>query len=233
MKGWYEDHDLYHRIGYLITSGTSLHKIFALSKDKKKSEFNESLDELIKKSVAISGNYAELSYEKSLDYKRISTLLLLFNIESVRRSDGHAQRFPFDQFKHHKGSNVTWSLEHIHAQQSEGMKTQDVWKKWLELHIPSVESIGGEHSELIDEMQGAINADKLERTVFESIQQKVLGLLSVSGNTEYMHSIANLALLNTADNAALNNSTFDVKRNDIIQMDKKDSIFLSVLRWYF
>ena len=107
------------------------------------------------------------------------------------------------------------------AQQSEGMKTQDVWKKWLELHIPSVESIGGEHSELIDEMQGAINADKLERTVFESIQQKVLGLLSVSGNTEYMHSIANLALLNTADNAALNNSTFDVKRNDIIQMDKK------------
>lgn len=220
-KGWYEDHDLYHRIGYLITSGTSLHKIFALSKDKKKSEFNESLDELIKKSVAISGNYAELSYEKSLDYKRISTLLLLFNIESVRRSDGHAQRFPFDQFKHHKGSNVTWSLEHIHAQQSEGMKTQDVWKKWLELHIPSVESIGGEHSELIDEMQGAINADKLERTVFESIQQKVLGLLSVSGNTEYMHSIANLALLNTADNAALNNSTFDVKRNDIIQMDKK------------
>lgn len=117
LKGWYEDHDLYHRIGYLITSGTSLHKIFALSKDKKKSEFNESLDELIKKSVAISGNYAELSYEKSLDYKRISTLLLLFNIESVRRSDGHAQRFPFDQFKHHKGSNVTWSLEHIHAQE--------------------------------------------------------------------------------------------------------------------
>ena len=40
----------------------------------------------------------------------------------------------------------------------------------------AVESIGGEHSELIDEMQGAINADKLERTVFESIQQKVLGL---------------------------------------------------------
>lgn len=109
LKGWYEDHDLYHRIGYLITSGTSLHKIFALSKDKKKSEFNESLDELIKKSVAISGNYAELSYEKSLDYKRISTLLLLFNIESVRRSDGHAQRFPFDQFKHHKSwTDLLW-----------------------------------------------------------------------------------------------------------------------------
>ena len=221
LKGWYEDHDLYHKIGYLITSGTSLHKIFELSKDKKKDELKKVLDELIKKSVEISGNYAELSYEKPLDYRRISTLLLLFNVESVRKSDGYAQRFPFDQFKHHKGSNVAWSLEHIHAQQSEGMKTQDVWKKWLELHIPSVKSIDGDHSELIEEMQSAINMDKLERTVFENIQQKVLGLLSVSGNTEYMHSIANLALLNTADNAALNNSTFDVKRNDIIRMDKK------------
>lgn len=27
-------------------------------------------------------------------------------------------------------------------------------------------------------------------------------------------------MLNTADNAALNNSTFDVKRNEIIKMDK-------------
>ena len=29
-----------------------------------------------------------------------------------------------------------------------------------------------------------------------------------------------MALLNTSDNAALNNSTFDVKRNIIIEMDK-------------
>ena len=146
LKGWYEDHDLYHKIGYLIASGTSLHKIFALSKNKKKDEFNTSLDELIKKSVAISGNYSELSYEKPLDYKRISTLLLLFNVESVRKTDGHAQRFPFDKFKRNKGNNVTWSLEHIHAQQSEGMKTQEVWKKWLELHLPLPNTVAGKTS---------------------------------------------------------------------------------------
>lgn len=221
LKGWYEDHDLYHKIGYLIASGTSLHKVFALSKNKKKDEFNTALDELIKKSVAISGNYSELSYEKPLDHKRISTLLLLFNVESVRKTDGHAQRFPFDKFKRNKGNNVTWSLEHIHAQQSEGMKTQEVWKKWLELHLPSIQNLNGDHSDLLNEMQNAIDMPKLERSGFETIQQKVLNLLSVSGNTEYMHSIANLALLNTADNAALNNSTFDVKRNAIIEMDKR------------
>ena len=221
LKGWYEDHDLYHKIGYLIASGTSLYKIFDLSKGKKKDEFNTFLDELIKNSVAISGNYSELSYEKPYDYKRISTLLLLFNVESVRKTDGHAQRFPFDKFKRNKNANVTWSLEHIHAQQSEGMKTQEVWKKWLELHIPSIKNLKGGYVDLINEMQNAIDMPKLERSGFEAVPQKVLNLLSVSGNTEYMHSIANLALLNTADNAALNNSTFDVKRNAIIEMDKR------------
>lgn len=65
--------------------------------------------------------------------------------------------------------------------------------------------------------------DKLERQEFDAIQQRVVDLLSVKGNTEYLHSIANMALLSSTDNAALNNSTFDVKRNEIIKMDKKFS----------
>ena len=48
----------------------------------------------------------------------------------------------------------------------------------------------------------------------------VVVLLSVDGINVFLHSISNLALLNTSDNAALNNSTFDVKRNAIIEMDK-------------
>ena len=53
------------------------------------------------------------------------------------------------------------------------------------------------------------------------LQNEAVASLSVQGNTEYLHSIANLALLNTGDNAALNNSTFDVKRNRIIELDKR------------
>lgn len=116
---------------------------------------------------------------------------------------------------------MTWSLEHIHAQQSEGMRTQEVWKEWLERHIPSIEVVGQNQKELIAEMQAAVDKEKLERSEFDALQQKVIEILSVSGNTEYLHSIANLALLNTADNAALNNSTFDVKRNVIVDMDKR------------
>ncbi len=222
LKDWFENHELYHKIGYLIASNTmTLYQIFKMSENQTKDSFNAMLNGFIKKSIAFSGNYSELSYEKPLEYKRISTLLLLFNVESVRQNGEHTQWFPFDKFKYSKGSKVSWSLEHIHAQQSEGMRTQEVWKEWLLLHIPSVKAVGAGQDELVQEMQDAADKVKLERTEFEAIQQKVLALLSVSGNTEYLHSIANLALLNTADNAALNNSTFDVKRNVIVDMDKK------------
>ena len=141
-------------------------------------------------------------------------------MESVRQNGACTQWFPFDKFKYEKGRKVAWSLEHIHAQQSEGMRTQDAWKKWLELHTSSIEALDGDHVGLLSEMAAAIQKERLERNEFESLQQKVVELLSVDGNNVFLHSISNLALLNTSDNAALNNSTFDVKRNAIIEMDK-------------
>lgn len=221
LKDWHGNHQLYHKIGYLIASGTlTLQKIFDISRDKTKDDFRNSLDDFIRDSIRIKGNYSDLSYEKTQDRRKITTLLLLFNVESVRRNGEHSQWFPFDKYKFGRDGNVTWSLEHIHAQQSEGLRTQEMWKKWLELHIPSVKSVSDTPDELIGLMKSAIAKEKLERQEFDAIQQKVVELLSVKGNTEYLHSIANMALLSTADNAALNNSTFDVKRNEIIKMDK-------------
>ena len=221
LKDWHSNHELYHKIGYLIASDTlSLQQIFNLSKDKTKEDFRSCLNTYICDSIRIKGNYSDLSYEKTLDQKKIATLLLLFNVESVRRNGEHTQWFPFDKHKFCKGGKFTWSLEHIHAQQSEGLRTQEMWKEWLSLHIPSVKTIVEDSDELIAIMEAAIAKDKLEGTEFNAIQQRVVDLLSVKGNVEYMHSIANLALLRSTDNAALNNSTFDVKRNEIIKMDK-------------
>lgn len=222
LKDWYENHELYHKIGYLIASGMmTLQEIFDIAENKTKDEFKGCLDDYIKKSIEISGNYSELSYEKPLDQKKITTLLLLFNVESVRRNGEHTQWFPFDKYKFGRNGRVVWSLEHIHAQQSEGMRTQEMWKEWIKLHIPSVLAVSSQQETLIESMRTAMNKEKLERSEFDAIQQKVIDLLSVKGNTEYLHSIANLALLNSNDNAALSNSTFDVKRNAVVEMDKR------------
>lgn len=222
LKSWHENHALYHKIGYLIASNSkTLQQVFTISKDKKKDEFQAALNVFIKESIAISGNYIDLSYEKPLEYKNINTLLLLFNVESVRQNGERTQWFPFDKFKYNKDNKISWSLEHIHAQQSKGMKTEEAWKKWLDLHIPSVKALSNGHDTLLDEMEHAVNKTKLTHGEFETIYQKVLLILSENGNTVALHSIDNLALLSTSANAALNNATFAVKRNEIIKMDKE------------
>lgn len=221
LKDWHENHELYHKIGYLIASySMSLQELYALSEGLTKHGFRSGLDDCIRKSISIQGNYADLSYDKPLDYKKISTLLLLFNVESVRQNGDQTQWFPFDHFKYERGRKISWSLEHIHAQQSEGLRTQEMWKEWLDLHVRSVQSVSGD-TDLIDAMNAAIENPRLERIEFDELQRRVFEVLSEKGNVEYIHSIGNLALLKSDDNAALNNSAFDVKRNMIISMDRE------------
>lgn len=220
LKDWYHEHDLYHKIGYLIASNSkSLQEIYNESLNKKKSEFIASLDIFIKESINIKNNYGELSYQNSTDQKKIQKLLLLFNVESVRQQDEFSQWFAFDKFK--GNGSITWSLEHIHAQNSDGLKTEEQWREWLSLHLKSINVIGG-HQDLADRIIAMLMPGvKIQRENFEPLQAEIIALLSSEGDVEYKHSISNLALLNTRDNAALNNSTFDVKRNEIILMDMK------------
>ena len=218
LKDWFENHELYHKIGYIIASKElTLSEVYNLSLNKTKAEFIAALDASIRNSM--EGVHSELTYENAADQKKIKKLLLLFNVESVRQNGEHSQWFPFDKFKFSNDGRVAWSLEHIHAQQSEGLKDKKAWKEWLRLHIPSVEAVDSKQESLIEEMESAFNKSNLQRKDFEKIQQKVVQVLSVKGNTEYIHSISNLSLLRASDNAALNNSAFDVKRNVIIKMD--------------
>ena len=214
LKDWYEEPELYHKIGYLIASGSkTLQEIYETSHGKTKSEFKKLLDEDIKSSIKFDKSYSELTYGNN--YKNITSLLLLFNVLSVLTRE---QRFDFEQFK-----NNNWSLEHIHAQQSKNLRTQAAWKSWLELHIPSVQSVDkNKNLDLINAMQAAINNPKLDGSEFENLHSQVIAVLSAEGinSEEDLDSISNLALLKFENNAALNNSTFDVKRNKIIELDK-------------
>lgn len=220
LKEWFGSHELYHKIGYLIASRTkSLLDIYEASKGITKKDFLKLLDSFIRDSIDIEKNYGELSYNRPNECIQISRLLLLFNVESVRRNGKGTQWFPFDKFKFVGRDKVVWSLEHIHAQQSEGMKTEEEWRKWLELHLESIQAVGG-YEELTEKMKNTLNKKKIDGGEFKKLQQEVFEKMSAQGNAEYLHSISNLALLNSSNNAALSNSIFAVKRNKIIEMDK-------------
>lgn len=230
LKDWYKNHKLYHLIGYLIATGKSIKEIYELSLNKTKTAFVNALKEMIKKTVYIKDrNYGELSYENTTDYNAISKLLLLFNVLSTENNGEQSEWFAFDKFK-----SSNWSLEHIHAQQSQGMKTEAQWKEWVRLHIPSVKLLNKDDLELNDLMENSIKDDHtLKAEEFQDIRERAEKILSEDMNVGYLHSISNLALLKKEDNSALNNSTFDVKRNEIVEMDKRGQFIPFCTRMVF
>lgn len=230
LKDWYKNHELYHLIGYLIATGKSIKEIYELSLNKTKTAFINALKEMIKKTVDIKDrNYGELSYENTTDYNAISKLLLLFNVLSTENNGEQSEWFAFDKFK-----SSNWSLEHIHAQQSRGMKTEAQWKEWVRLHIPSVKLLNKDDLELNELMENSIKDDHtLKAEEFQDIRERAEKILSEDMNVGYLHSISNLALLKKEDNSALNNSTFDVKRNEIVEMDKRGQFIPFCTRMVF
>lgn len=224
LKGWYKDNVYYHKIGYLIASGSlTMADLFDEARGKCKSEFNKRLDELIAESITWCTNdkdsYWDLDYHK--DYNRICRILLLFNVLSTL-GNGSQQRFLFNKY-----NNEEWSIEHIHAQNSEGLKTVELQLEWLQLHLPSLKAIHRDEpdNELIKTVEQAIDSIRhngsLVRSDFNDIFRRVVSDMSETTDTDYINTLPNLALLSCGHNTCLSNSTFDVKRNLIINMDKR------------
>ena len=239
LKEWYHSFDLFHHIGFLVATGTSVKSLLdiAMSTDNpiKKSEFKlRVLDMIREKMVFTVGDkdfgeeidYAELNYEDHSKF--IQYVLLLFNIETIRQKGDENVRFPFYRYK----NEGTWSLEHIHAQNSESLKTNQEWKEWLEIHKKSLEGLEvysddkKQIEEVIDKMNTVITHINEKgykgsiRDEFNAVAPAVINILSDGDDKSQMHTLSNMALLTVGENAALSNSTFDVKRMKIIAMDK-------------
>ena len=239
LKEWYHSFDLFHHIGFLVATGTSVKSLLdiAMSTDNpiKKSDFKlRVLDMIREKMVFTVGDkdfgeeidYAELNYEDHSKF--IQYVLLLFNIETIRQKGDENVCFPFYRYK----NEGTWSLEHIHAQNSESLKTNQEWKEWLEIHKKSLEGLEvysddkKQIEEVIDKMNTVIthiNENGYKGSIrdeFNAVAPAVINILSDGDDKSQMHTLSNMALLTVGENAALNNSTFDVKRMKIIAMDK-------------
>lgn len=240
---WYNDFDLYHQLGYLVAIGKDIKELLDIAMSEEvpisKTAFREKILDMIRDSVRFvkkNGNeeekidYADLNYEQHSDLLHI--LLLLFNVETIRQKGDEENRFSFNRYK----NEGTWSLEHIHAQNSDSLKTNQEWQEWLQLHKRSLKSLMEDYNEepnLTESIKDAI--DKIDnvlahiaeqnykgsiRDEFSAVSQNIVGILSDGDDQYQMHSLSNMALLTVGENAALNNSTFDVKRVRIIDMDR-------------
>ncbi len=243
LKEWYDDFDLFHHIGFLVATGTSIMNLLDMAQNKdnpiRKSDFRAKVLEMIREKMifkttengaVVDINYADLSYEFHPQF--IRDVLLLFNVETIRQRGDQNSRFPFDRYK----NEGTWSLEHIHAQNSDSLTTAREWRDWLILHKKSLSNLA--HFIEKEDVQSQTIADTMAdidilvshidnpsyqgalRNEFLAIAPKIIKLLSDGNDMSQMHSLANMALLTIGENAALSNATFDVKRSRILEMDR-------------
>lgn len=245
LRSWYDDSDLYHKIGYLVLNEVPLAKLFDPALDMTRSEFEAWLNDQIVDTVRPTrAQLDDLNYD---DHPHSCTRVLeLANVETVRLRNKALGRGSFDadsldglSFERYSFAahvRQTWSLEHIHAQATVGLDEVRQWTKWLEFHreallaLPDVNK--PKRADLVARIDAAlptINKDKffkLEPEIFELFTDH-------DADVDGVHALSNLALLSGRDNSALNNSTFAVKRRAILELDRLGSFIPPATRNVF
>lgn len=222
ILGWYRNPSTYHKIGYLVAVGRYLLDIARECRGRSKTEFDAVLDGMIRDSLRLSPSaLRELSYEQAQHRDKCERILLLFNVETTRRRQS-GERY---SFRHHHRSK--WSLEHIHAQNADALTTAEQWAEWLRLHLEALTDSPFGDASTRNTLLARIQRAELDlsRPVFQAIAREVTAFFAAGeaeGGAEYsLHSISNLALLSSGDNAALSNSVFEVKRRQLLQLDRE------------
>ncbi len=238
LHDWYEDRSLYHKIGYLITQddkGNLLSELFKSTREKGHNELNSYIDERIRESIKPqrdSENKRLNDLRYGVDNKMIERVLTLFNVLTMDQMEDSTQRY---SFFHHKNVNGGWSLEHIHAQHSDGLNTAEQWETWVRLHRKSLlryrdyvktQNVNPDADEsasidkLLERMDEFLQGKNVTSMEFTGISSKFFETISPQrSNTseDLRDEMANMALLGKDDNSMLNNSIFDVKRELIIK----------------
>lgn len=217
LQDWYADSDLFNSIGYLLhiknkdNSVAEVEQLLNKCEGCTKGEFRSYLNNELRKMFQ-SVSLERLDYEN--DRRRIESLLLLCNVETVRRSGG---RFPFHSI------SGTWSVEHIHARHSETLKGEAL-ADWLRWHSEFIQRKQQDKSTYSAEIDSIVEQITLTSKIEEDRFQKLIVFLesdSQSPSRSHIHPLQNLTLISCSQNSALSNSVFSVKRTKILDMHKR------------
>lgn len=225
LAGWYEEPETFHKIGYLTACGVPFGNVLALAEGATRSRFIESLNETIASGSRVGlgltpSGLHDLAYGE--DDIKIRRALLLMNVETVRNLTGSTERFSF-----HTYATRSWSLEHIHAQNSDGLNTVEQWAEWLRQHrdalsgMPNLDADDVEN--LSDRIDAALPSLTLEK--FQALEAELRAIYAPPGldSAPDEHALSNLALLEKTDNSTLNNWVFEAKRQLVLDLDRNGS----------
>lgn len=234
LMAWFKDSYYYHKIGFLTAEfGESvLTELLLESSSCSKTQFKATIDTIIYDSIHDKRNNKHiLDYTYLDDYNLLKRVLFLYNVESTLQQG--LNFFPFDQYK-----ESDWTLEHIHAQNSEKIdrSIKDKWVEWFTENQNSLERLSNrlpddkELQTLIDYFKTEFERLKFNRDkytfndvtqVFDSVLGYFNSLSKQEGTPTVIHGISNMALLSGSTNSSIGNSVFEVKRQMIMDADAK------------
>lgn len=202
LQDWFNNRELYHKIGFLVTLGEDVNALIELSQTESKINFIRIIDGKIKNRFS-NVQLANIEYGNGI----IRPILLLHNIQTMLNNKRENFRFPFNRYKKEK-----WDIEHIHAIATEMPKTEQHQKDWLQ-----------QAKEFFDYKRDADILEKIEnysKDTFELLFDEILNHFSENGIHEDINDLSNLTLLDASTNRSYKNAVFPVKRKIIIENEK-------------
>jgi len=234
LLSWYQKRDYYHKIGYLIAEkGSSiLYDLLDMSTKQTKTRFDKNINWLIKTNMMISvdDDIYTYSYDEDKQKSALSRILFFYNVESTRLATTQ-DKFPFELYK-----KENWTLEHIHAQNSERIDRSDKakWEEWIDLNTEALERLKTRFAEghsydprpviqiLGENKKKVWNNTYVFETFtrcFDCVNDYYNKMALAEGGSPEIHTISNMALLSGSVNTSISNSVFEVKRQLIMEKD--------------
>ncbi len=199
LEEWYNDRELYHKIGYLIAVGTNIKNILKEKIEKSKTEFSNWINqEIVSKFKNV--NLEELEYNG----RYVREILLLHNIQTMLNNENETNHFPFDRYK-----KESWDVEHIHAIATEVNVKIENQVEWLKNNF--IKTDNHQNEELNNRIEFIKSDNTIDENEFEDIIDYVLG--------EEDNSLRNLCLLDSGTNRSYKNDSFKEKRKKIIERE--------------
>ncbi len=211
---WYNNRSLYHLIGFIIYEKLNDVKsiIGQYKKITSKSVFKENLTKFIEEKYIDAEEYLL----ENLSYEETRSILLLFNLISYENSD-FSYRFPFHLFK-----TTFWSLEHIHAQNSEKFESVQQVVDWVKDLKSLNENFkkANEHQEIdFSAIDNSIKTLDINASITKELKDVMSSLETLTNDVFNKHSLENLCLLDCVTNSHFNNDNFVSKRDKLLKID--------------
>ncbi len=239
MKGWYDNRQLYHYVGYLMNQKgknkeDALCDLLANGEKRGKKEFLLYLK--FKCAETLFGDKGKTVQFQDLEYGKnndtIHNILLLFNLATTQNQISEVSRYPFE--RHFQAAKKKWSLEHIHAQNEKKISWDEEQFKCIKDYLRKL------HREDVDKFVEFLDRneihdgdglnDKLYKVImgafmgFEVKEDKSDVDAPFISDFEKDDRLTNMALLQGDKNAAFNNKTYPEKREILAKYENAENV---------